>query len=68
MHLSQLQQRLLWARPPLSASTAGHGVGPAQPLKVETRVRTPLGLRVQTPRSRAESGMKSAPNTRLVGR
>jgi hypothetical protein len=23
---------------------AGHGIGPAQPLKVETRVRTPLGL------------------------
>jgi hypothetical protein len=29
---------------PFSASAAGHGVGPAHPLKVETRVRTPLGL------------------------
>jgi hypothetical protein len=29
----------------ISASAAGHAIGPAQPLKVETRVRTPLGLR-----------------------
>jgi len=29
---------------PLSASAAGHGIGQAQPLKVETWVQIPLGL------------------------
>ena len=39
-----------------SASGAGHRLGPDHSLKVETRVRTPLGLRTQTCRSPAKSG------------
>jgi hypothetical protein len=35
----------------LPTFAAGHGIAPAQPLKVETRVRTPLGLRAQSARS-----------------
>jgi len=34
---------------------AGHGIGPAQPLKVETRVRTPLGTTPPDPRNTGRS-------------
>jgi hypothetical protein len=64
-YLSRMTTRIEGKRPestgtrsarhrPHSACAAGHGTAPAQPLKVETRVRTPLGLR----RSGAISGLR----------
>ena len=49
-------------------SAAGHEIGPGHPLKVKTRVRTPLGIRGQTYRSRAQSETKTATYSRLLAR
>ena len=44
---------------PVLAAAAGHGLGPGNPLKVETRVRTPLGQRAQSPRSGDVADLRS---------
>jgi hypothetical protein len=62
-----------WSNPsagqgPDRCIAAGSEPGLENTLKVETRVRTPLGLRRQTCRSQAKFGATSAMNRRLLAR
>ncbi len=50
---------------PFSASAAGHRIGPGHPLKVETRVQIPLGLRVRGPGQRPTFGSDASRAERM---